>query len=158
MAGGLWAWPFSVESCIRSRCEWPCACPVIVWWPAGCPKTPHSLIWDKTEVVFELDILPSICLGSALWHNESVIILWSRIGVRCNQNVKASIFEDKLWMMAQDWWSLSLCRTASSLICNRTLGQSHSIFFSWQPSRIYLVSSLSVFRLGVLSAFSASLL
>lgn len=88
----------------------------------------------------------SICLSSVLWHSESVIILWSCIGVRCCQNVKASIFEDNLWMMAQDWWSLSLCPIASSLICNFTLALSHSIFFSCQPPHTYLVS-LSFFNL-----------
>lgn len=87
----------------------------------------------------------SICLGSVLCHSESVIILWSCIGVRGCQNVKASIFEDKLWMMVLDWWSLSLCPAASSLICNCTLVSSHSIFFSCQPPHIYLVSSLSFF-------------
>lgn len=100
----------------------------------------------------------SICLGSVLCHSESVI-LWSHIGVRGCQNVKASIFEDKLWMMALDWWSLSLCPAASSLICNRTLLSSHSIFFSCQPPHTYLVSSLSFFfLLDFLSALSTSLL
>lgn len=99
------------------------------------------------EVIFELYILPWVFVWALFYDTVSVIILWSRIGVRDCQNVKASIFEDKLWVMALDWWSLSLCPAASSLICNRTLVSSHSIFFSCQPPHTYLVSSLSFFCL-----------